>query len=213
MKQEKKPSNDVISAGNQLQPEPPGSSELSQGVGPAFCTSVVVSHRCEPLEGRSGRGVCDTHRGTECMYRPRQRDLVRASRASTAASQLAWVAKSVLESEWSSPPLHNHSLWNHLHYSLFYSTLATHSEKAMASHSSTLAWKIPWTEEPGGLQSMGLKRVGHDWATSLSLFTFMHWTRKWQPTPVFLPGESQRRGSLVGCRLWGHTELDTTEAT
>ena len=42
-----------------------------------------------------------------------------------------------------------------------------------------------------------------DWATSLSLFTFMHWRRKWQPTPVFLPGESQGRGSLVGCRLWG----------
>ena len=48
-------------------------------------------------------------------------------------------------------------------------------------------------------------RVGHDWATSLSLFTFMHWRRKWQPTPVFLPGEPQGRGSLVGCRLWGHT--------
>ena len=67
----------------------------------------------------------------------------------------------------------------------------------MAPHSSTLAWKIPWTEEPGGLQSMGLLRVGHNWATSLSLFTFMHWRRKWQPTPVFLPGESQGRGSLV----------------
>ena len=37
--------------------------------------------------------------------------------------------------------------------------------------------------------------------------------RKWQPTPVFLPGESQGRGSLVGCRLWGRTESDTTEAT
>ena len=62
------------------------------------------------------------------------------------------------------------------------------SEKAMAPHSSTLAWKIPWTEEPGGLQSIGSRRVGHDWATSLSLFTFMHWRRKWQHTPVFLPG-------------------------
>ena len=61
-------------------------------------------------------------------------------------------------------------------------------EKAMAPHSSTLAWKIPWTEGPGGLQSMGSRRVGHNWATSLSLFTFMHWRRKWQPTPVFLPG-------------------------
>ena len=49
--------------------------------------------------------------------------------------------------------------------------------------------------------------------TSLSLFTFMHWRRKWQPTAVFLPGESQGRGSLVGCCLWGHTESDTTEAT
>ena len=79
------------------------------------------------------------------------------------------------------------------------------TEKAMAPHSSTLAWKIPWTEEPGGLQSMGLLRVGHDWVTSLSLFTFMYWRRKWQPTPVFLPRESQGRGSLVGCCLWGHT--------
>ena len=76
-------------------------------------------------------------------------------------------------------------------------------EKAMAPHSSTLAWKIPWMEEPGRLQSMGLLGVGHDWATSLSLFTFMCWRRKWQPTPVFLPGESQGRGSLVGYRLWG----------
>ena len=57
------------------------------------------------------------------------------------------------------------------------------SEKAMAPHSSTLAWKIPWMEEPSRLQSMGSQRVGHDWATSLSLFTFMHWKRKWQPTP------------------------------
>ena len=46
-----------------------------------------------------------------------------------------------------------------------------------------------------------------------SLFTFMHWRRKGQPTPVFLPGESQGRGSLVGCRLWGRTESDTTEVT
>ena len=124
-------------------------------------------------------------------------------------------------------------------------------EKAMATHSSTLAWKIPWMEEPGGLQSMGWLRVRHDWATSLSCigegngtplqysclansmdrgawwaavhgvaksrarldFTFMHWRRQWQPTPVFLPGESQGRGSLVGCRLWGRTESDTTEVT
>ena len=82
-------------------------------------------------------------------------------------------------------------------------------EKAMAPHSSTLAWQIPWTEEPGGLQSMGSLGVVHNWATSL--FTFMHSIRKWQPTPVFLPGESQGRKSLVGCRLWGRTDWDVTE--
>ena len=82
-----------------------------------------------------------------------------------------------------------------------------------APHSSTLAWRIPWTEEPSRLQSMGSLRVGHDWATSLSLFTFMHWRRKWQPIPVFLPGESQGQGSLMGCHLWGRTESDTTEVT
>ena len=128
------------------------------------------------------------------------------------------------------------------------------------THSSTLAWKIPWTGELGGLQSMGLLRVRHDWVTSLSLslscigggngnplrysclenprdrgawwaavhgvarsqtrlsdftftFTFMHWRRKWQPTPVFLPGESQGWGSLVGCHPRGCTESDTTKAT
>ena len=78
----------------------------------------------------------------------------------------------------------------------------------MAPHSSTLAREIPWMEEPGRQQSMGsLSR------TRLSDFTFMHWRRKWQPTPVFLPGESQGRGNLVGYRLWGCAELDTTEAT
>ena len=107
-----------------------------------------------------------------------------------------------------------------------YRTRLSDLEKAMAPHSSTLVWKIPWTEEPGRLQSMwSLRvghdwlqsmwslRVGHDWATSLSLFTFMHWRRKWQPTPVFLPGESQGQGNLVGCRLCGRTESDTTEVT
>ena len=86
-------------------------------------------------------------------------------------------------------------------------------EQAMAPHSITLAWKIPWMEEPGRLQSMGSRRVEHDSATSLSLFTFMHWRRKWQPTPVFLPGESQGLESLVGCRLWGRTESDMTGVT
>ena len=99
-------------------------------------------------------------------------------------------------------------LWNNI-----YNVIYIKKEKVMAPHSSTLAWKILWMEEPGGLQSMGSLRVGHDWETSLSLFTFMYWRRKWQPTPVFLPGESQGRGSLVGCHLWGCTESDTIEVT
>ena len=59
----------------------------------------------------------------------------------------------------------------------------------------------------------GVAKSRHDWVTSLSLFTFMHWRRKWQPTPVFLPGESQGQRSLAGCHLWGRTESDMTEAT
>ena len=86
-------------------------------------------------------------------------------------------------------------------------------KEGMATLSSILSWEIPQIEEPGGLQSMGSLRVGHDCATSFSVFTFMHWRRKWQLIPVFLPGESQGRWSLVGCCLWGRTELDTTEAT
>jgi len=136
---------------------------------------------------------------------------------------LEWVAISFTRG--SSPPRD----WTHVSISCIAGRFFTHyttwegflyiyllyiiSEKAKAPHSSTLAWKIPWTEEPGRLQSMGSLGVGHDWATSLSLFTFMHWRRKWQPTPVFLPGESQGWGSLVGCRLWGRTESDTTEVT
>ena len=105
-------------------------------------------------------------------------------------------------------------LYIYIFYSIHYVVYTIYiSDKKMATHSSTLAWKIPWTEEPDGLQSMGSRRIGHDWATSLSLFTFMRWRRKRQPTPVFLPGESQRQGIMVGCRLWGRTESDTTEAT
>ena len=82
---------------------------------------------------------------------------------------------------------------------------------------STLAWKIPWMVEPGRLRSMGSLRVGHDWATSLSLFTFTHWRRKWQRAPVFLPGESQGRGNLVGFCLMvlhrvGHAWSDLAAA-
>ena len=115
-------------------------------------------------------------------------------------------------------------------------------EKEMATHSSVLAWRIPGTREPGGLPSMGSHRVGHDWsdlvaaaaaadlswrsvilmyytirfeffAVSLVVFEVAYWRRKWQPTPVPLPGESQERGSLVVCPRWGHTESDTTEVT
>ena len=82
-------------------------------------------------------------------------------------------------------------------------------QKAMATHSNILAWRIPWTEDPGGLLSMGLHRVRHD----CSDLACMHWRRKWQPTPVFFPGEYQGWRSLVGCCLWGRTELDTTEVT
>ena len=98
---------------------------------------------------------------------------------------------------WLDPYLPNWKL-----HSCYHTVLAKEtSEKAMATHSRTLAWKIPWMAEPYKLQSMGSLRVGLNNFT----FTFMHRRRKWQPTPVFLPGESQGRGSLVGCRLWGRT--------
>ena len=70
-------------------------------------------------------------------------------------------------------------------------------EKEMAAHSSILAWRILWAKELGGLLSMGLHRVGHNWRD----LACMHWRREWQPTPVFLPGESQGQRSLVGCHF------------
>ena len=74
----------------------------------------------------------------------------------------------------------------------------------MATHSNTM---------DGGAWQAAVHGVAKS-RTRLSdfTFTFMHWRRKWQPTPEFLPGESQEQGSLVGCRLWGRTESDTTEA-
>ena len=82
----------------------------------------------------------------------------------------------------------------------------------MAPHSSTLAWKIPGMEEPGWLQSMGSLSQ-----TRLNDFTFtfhFHALEKEKATDSsVLAGESQGQQSLVGCRLWGHTESDTTEAT
>ena len=83
-------------------------------------------------------------------------------------------------------------------------------EKEMATHSSTLAWNPmgggAWWAAVHGVAKSQIR-------LSDFTFTFLHWRRKWQPTPVFLPGESQGRGSLLGCRLWGRTESDTTEAT
>ena len=80
----------------------------------------------------------------------------------------------------------------------------------MATHSSSLAWKIPWLEAPGRLQSMGSQRVGHNWLHFLSFYSFF-WRRKWQPTPVFLPGESHGWRGLVGYSLWGGTESGMTK--
>ena len=83
----------------------------------------------------------------------------------------------------------------------------------MAPHSSTLVWKIPWTEEPGRPAVHGIAKSRTRLSNFTFTFHFLALEKKWQPTPVFLPGESQGKGSLVGCRLWGCTESDTTEAT
>ena len=121
--------------------------------------------------------------------------LVEPGRLQSVGSQrvgLEWMASlSFFSHGWSS-----RLSWSSLHYGW------TREGNGTPLQYSCL--EIPWTEEPGGLQSRGLRRVGHNWATSLSLFAFMHWRRKWQPTPLFLPGEPQGRESLVGCRLWGH---------
>ena len=84
-------------------------------------------------------------------------------------------------------------------------------EKAMATQSSTLAWEIPWMEEPGRLQSVGSRRVGHDWATSLSLFTFTHWRRKWQASVLVcrIPGMGEPGGlPSMGSHRVGHDWSD-----
>ena len=113
-------------------------------------------------------------------------------------------------------------------------------EKEMATHSSVLAWGIPGTGEPGGLPSMGLHRVGHDWsdlvAAAKSLRSFLDvsvvknppanagdagwipWRRKWQPIPVFVPGKSIGQRSLVGyspwvCKRAGHDLDETTTSS
>ena len=100
-----------------------------------------------------------------------------------------------------------------LHMKSLQQSLNVLTEKAMAPPLQYSCLENPMDGGAWWAAVHGVARVGHDWATSLSLLTFMPWRRKWQPTPVFLPGESQGRGSLVGCCLWGPTESDTTEAT
>ena len=105
-------------------------------------------------------------------------------------------------------------LWTYKLFSIFFNLLVnTINGEGNGTPLQYSCLENPWTEEPGRLQSTGSLKVGHDWATWLLLFSFMHWRRKWQPTPVFLPGESQGWRSLVGCHLWGSTESDTTEVT
>ena len=85
----------------------------------------------------------------------------------------------------------------------YWASLLAQLEKTMAPHSSTRAWKIPWMEESGRLQSMGSWRVRHDWVTSLSLFTFMRWRRKWQPTPQCSCLENPRDGGAWWAAVYG----------
>ena len=88
----------------------------------------------------------------------------------------------------------------------------------MATHSSTLAWKIPWMEEARRLQSTGSLRVRHNRATSLSFFTFMHWRRKWQPTHSSIlawriPGTEEPSGlPSMGLHRVGHDRSDAAAA-
>ena len=70
-------------------------------------------------------------------------------------------------------PFVQRNYWSYV-YNINVHILLTYLEKEMATHSSTLAWKIPWTEEAGRLQSMGPQRVGHDWATSLHSLHSLH---------------------------------------
>ena len=84
------------------------------------------------------------------------------------------------------------------------------SEKAMAPTPVLLPGKSHGQKSLVGCSPWGSQRVGRNWATSLSLFTFMHWRRQWQPTPVLLPGRSHGQRSLVGCSPWGREESEAT---
>ena len=90
---------------------------------------------------------------------------------------------------------------------------ASSLEKEMTTYSSTLAWKIPWMEKPGSLQSMGSQRVGHDWATSLHSLHTLSLEKEMATHSIFLPGESHGQRSLAGCGPWGCRESDTTDVT
>ena len=99
--------------------------------------------------------------------------------------------------------------WNELHAWIYFINISYpfFPEKEKATHSSILAWSHMdrgawWAAVHGVTQSRTQLRC---------LASCMHWRRKWQPTPVFLLGESQGRRRLVGCHLWGHTESDTAE--
>ena len=99
--------------------------------------------------------------------------------------------------------------WRALNVTWFYMALKhLPSEKAMAPHSSTLAWKIPWMEEPGGLQSMGSRRVGHDWATSLSLFTSCFGEGNGNPLQCSCL-ENPRDGGAWGAAVYGVAQSRT----
>ena len=104
--------------------------------------------------------------------------------------------------------LNDHQKWsNKVHFNLITSVISF-SEKAMATHSSTLAWKIPWMEELGRLQSMGLQRVRHDWATSVSHIGEGN-GNPFQCSRL----ENPRDGTAWWAAVYGVAELDTTEAT
>ena len=92
----------------------------------------------------------------------------------------------------------------------------------MAAHSSILAWRIPWTGKPGGLWLMWSQRVRYNWSDLAWIHTYIFYkitlrlinnfiSLLWQPTPVFFPGKSHGRRSLVGYSPWGGKESDTTE--
>ena len=86
-------------------------------------------------------------------------------------------------------------------------------EKVMAPHSSTLAWKIPWMKEPGGLQSMASLRVGHQLSNFTFTFHFHALEKEMATHSNILAWRIPGTGSLVGCHLWGRTESEMTEVT